>query len=169
MNINALLNEDKKFVIKSAVAMLWPEHQTLYPSVEERVKVFQLLFDSRFGEPAALLDEAAKLGCDAQEVEPNNVLCQSLWLSGGKGRSIASPPGSTALNPSQGLRMAEQNNTDEELERLQNRQAVLQFRKDLAEHEARLLSPRATPQQSDEWVSEQPAVSQRHESAMYKL
>lgn len=172
MPIRTLFNEEKKFVIADAVNMLWLELTTLFPSMDEKLAAIELVFECRFNEPTALLEQAQQAGFDPGEVEVKATNPgQSLGISVGggvKARPTESASGGAAPAASvvSSSRALQRMSTDEELAHLKKRSEVLQLRKSLAEQEAQLRSPPESPGQSDVRVPQKPEVSQRHESAM---
>ena len=69
MPLRTLYNEDKKFTIADATKMLWTEHNSLFPSVAEKVEVATLLSQCRLGNTQPLLKNAIQHGFDPAEVE----------------------------------------------------------------------------------------------------
>ena len=172
MPIRTLFNEEKKFVIADAVRMLWMEHCSLYPSVEEKAAALQLLSECRFGDSERLLAQAKQAGFDPGEVEVKAAAGSSAPgalqpLAGGvpkTGPRMA--PGASQASCGRALQRM---GTDEELAHLRKRNEVLQLRKSLAEQEAKLLSPPEASGPSDVRSPERPDVSPSHEVAMCEV
>ena len=74
MAIRTLWNDEKKFVMSDAVDLLWSELTSLFPSLDEKKAVYDLLFECRFKEPTALMQKAQEAGFDPGEVEPARLM-----------------------------------------------------------------------------------------------
>ena len=159
MPIRTLYNEEKKFVITDAAKMLWVELTSLFPSTEDKIAALQLLFDCRFNDPAALLEQAQAHGFDPSEVEAK-VLPESPLTP--RAKQIASASGRLAGSALSTPRALQRMGTDEELDHLKKRTEDLQLRKSLATQEAELRNA-----QTDVRAPTKPAVSEKHRSAMY--
>ena len=171
MPVRTLFNEERKFSIGDAVKMLWLEHTSLFPSIDEKLAALQLCSECRFGDATALLEEAKRLGFDPGEVEGKVAASTPGSVPPRPGLANVAArvnviPGPSGTSQPANSRALQRMSTDEELVHLKKRNEVLQLRKSLAEEEARLRNAPQVSGQSDVRVPDKPEVNQRHESAM---